>query len=213
MQSFKIIHPEQVWVADITYIPTKIGHNYLSLITDAYSRKIMGYHLSEDLKTEGPLKALRMALSQRILNSAIIHHSDRGLQYCSYKYQQLLKQNNLITSMTQSYDPYQNAIAERVNGILKDEFNLEQGFKEHVQTLQVVKESIHIYNTERPHYGCGLNTPESVHKNKSLEFLKLETFVLLTCQLFSRRVSIFKNIFDIDKKNIAIEIAIFHDSK
>lgn len=177
VQSLKIIHPEQVWVADITYIPTKSGHNYLSLITDAYSRKIMGYHLSEDLRTEGPLKALKMALSKRRLNGSIIHHSDRGLQYCSYEYQQLLQQNNLITSMTESYDPYQNALAERVNGILKDEFNLEQGFKEHVQALQVVKESIHIYNTERPHYGCNLNTPEFVHKNKSLEFQKLETLM------------------------------------
>lgn len=177
VQTLKIIHPEQVWVADITYIPTKNGHNYLSLITDAYSRKIMGYHLSEDLRTEGPLKALRMALSKRRLNGSIIHHSDRGLQYCSYEYQQLLQDNNLITSMTESYDPYQNALAERVNGILKDEFNLEQGFKEHLQAAMVIKESIQIYNTERPHYGCDLNTPEFVHKNKSLEFLKLETLM------------------------------------
>lgn len=177
VKSLKIIHPEQVWVADITYIPTKGGHNYLSLITDAYSRKIMGYHLSEDLRTEGPLKALRMALSKRRLNGSIIHHSDRGLQYCSYEYQQVLQDHNLITSMTESYDPYQNALAERVNGILKDEFNLEQGFKEHLQAAQVIKESIQIYNTERPHYGCGLNTPEFVHKNKSLEFLKLETLM------------------------------------
>lgn len=177
VQSLKIIHPEQVWVADITYIPTKSGHNYLSLITDAYSRKIMGYYLSEDLRTEGPLRALRMALSKRRLNGSIIHHSDRGLQYCSYEYQQLLQDHNLITSMTESYDPYQNAIAERVNGILKDEFNLEQGFKEYSQAAQVIKESIQIYNAERPHYGCSLNTPEFVHKNKSLEFLKLETLM------------------------------------
>ena len=89
----------------------------------------------------------------------------------------MLQDNNLITSMTESYDPYQNALAERVNGILKDEFNLEQGFKEHQQAVQVIKESIQIYNTERPHYGCNLNTPEFVHKNKSLEFLKLETLI------------------------------------
>lgn len=177
VQSLKVTHPEQVWVADITYIPTKNGHNYLSLITDAYSRKIMGYYLSKDLRTEGPLKALKMALSKRILNGSIIHHSDRGLQYCSYEYQQMLQDNNLITSMTESYDPYQNALAERVNGILKDEFNLEQGFKEHQQAVQVIKESIQIYNTERPHFGCNLNTPEFVHKNKSLEFLKLETLI------------------------------------
>lgn len=169
-----INQPEQVWVADITYIPTRHGHNYLSLITDAYSRQIMGYHLAEDLRTEGPLKALQMALSRRMYHQSIIHHSDRGLQYCSHEYQQMLQENNLLTSMTESYDPYQNAIAERVNGILKDEFNLEQGFKEHLQALQVIKESIQIYNTERPHYSCNLNTPEWTHKNKSLEFLKLE---------------------------------------
>jgi putative transposase len=177
VQSLRIVHPEQVWVADITYIPTKSGHNYLSLITDAYSRKIMGYHLSEDLRTEGPLQALKMALSKRRLNGSIIHHSDRGLQYCSYEYQQLLQQNNLLTSMTESYDPYQNAVAERVNGILKDEFNLEQGFRNHTEAKQAIEESIEIYNTERPHYSCKLNTPEFIHKNESLEFLKLEALM------------------------------------
>lgn len=174
IESLVITHPEQVWVADITYIPTEDGHNYLSLITDAYSRRIMGYHLAEDLKTDGPLSALKMALSNRISNNSIIHHSDRGLQYCSYEYQQILQENDLIASMTESYDPYQNAIAERVNGILKDEFNLEQGFKEHLQAVQVIKESINIYNNERPHFSCDLNTPAFIHKNKSLEFQKLE---------------------------------------
>jgi transposase InsO family protein len=168
--SLEITHPEQVWVADITYIPTQDGHNYLSLITDAYSRQIMGYHLAEDLRTDGPLKALKMALSNRISNQQTIHHSDRGLQYCSYEYQQLLKEHHLITSMTESYDPYQNAVAERVNGILKDEFNLERGFKEHLQAVQVIKESIKIYNTERPHFSCDLNTPAFVHQTKTQIF-------------------------------------------
>jgi len=142
----------------------------LSLITDAYSRQIMGYHLAEDLRTDGPLAALRMALSNRMFNQSIIHHSDKGLQYCSSEYQQMLKEHNLITSMTESYDPHQNAIAERVNGILKDEFNLEQGFKEHLQAVQVIKESIEIYNTERPHFSCNLNTPEFQHQTKNQSF-------------------------------------------
>lgn len=168
--SLEITRPEQVWVADITYIPTQDGHNYLSLITDAYSRQIMGYHLAEDLKTDGPLVALKMALSNRLYNESIIHHSDRGLQYCSYEYQHMLREHHLITSMTESYDPYQNAIAERVNGILKDEFNLEQGFKQHLQAVQIIKESIEIYNTERPHFSCGLETPAYTHKKNASSY-------------------------------------------
>jgi putative transposase len=162
----KIDQPEQVWVADITYIPTEQGHNYLSLVTDAYSRQIMGYHLAQDLRTQGPLEALKMALSRRAYNGSIIHHSDRGLQYCSHDYQQLLERNDLKASMTESYDPYQNAIAERVNGILKDEFNLEIGFRKHLQAVQVITESIDIYNNERPHWSCQLLTPKQRHLQK-----------------------------------------------
>lgn len=170
IQNMSIDHPEQVWVADITYIPTKEGHNYLSLITDAYSRKIMGFHLAEDLKTDGPLKALKMALRNRLFNGSIIHHSDRGLQYCSYEYQKLLAENLMSSSMTESYDPYQNAIAERINGILKDEFNLQQGFREHSIAGKVIKESIEIYNTERPHFSCELLTPTIRHKQNAPSF-------------------------------------------
>jgi transposase InsO family protein len=174
VQDMIINRPEQVWVADITYIPTQQGHNYLSLITDAFSRQIMGYHLAEDLKTDGPLKALKMAIKNRLFNESIIHHSDRGLQYCSYEYQKLLANNQLMPSMTESYDPYQNAIAERVNGILKDEFNLEKGFKEHLEALQVIKESIEIYNTERPHFSCQLKTPAYTHKKNAPSYCNSE---------------------------------------
>lgn len=168
IMSMEITKPEQVWVADITYIPTTEGHNYLSLITDAYSKQIMGYHLSEDLRTEGPLKALQMAVGNRRYKGEIIHHSDRGLQYCSAEYQNLLAENGIIPSMTESYDPYQNAIAERVNGILKDEFNLTLGLKNHLQAIEVIKESISIYNQERPHLSCWMLTPNQMHLQSSL---------------------------------------------
>ncbi|MDD2243611.1 MAG: DDE-type integrase/transposase/recombinase [Dysgonamonadaceae bacterium] len=119
--------PEQLWVSDITYVVSRTIPMYLSLVTDAYSKKIMGYNLSETLAVEGSLKALKMALKEwRYRTHPLIHHSDRGLQYCNNEYQSVLKRNNIIPSMTESYDPYVNAVAERVNGILKDEFMIEK---------------------------------------------------------------------------------------
>ena len=119
IENKKVDSPEEVWVSDITYIQTQSGHNYLSLVTDLYSRRIMGYHLSEDLRTEGTLKALQMAIKNRKSAGQVIHHSDRGIQYCSHEYQQILRENGFQTSMTESYAPYQNAVAEQINGILK----------------------------------------------------------------------------------------------
>lgn len=124
-RTLELNKPEQLWVADITYLQTKQGHEYLHLITDAYSKKIMGYQLTGNLKASSTVKALKMALSNRKYKHSLIHHSDRGLQYCSYEYTNILKQNNIQISMTEQYDPYENAIAERVNGILKDEFGLD----------------------------------------------------------------------------------------
>jgi putative transposase len=118
----EIYRPEQVWVSDITYIKTELGHHYLSLITDAYSKKIMGFDLLDNLSTEGPLNALKMAIKNRKYNTPVIHHSDRGLQYCSQEYVKLLKERGIQISMTQNGDPYENAIAERINGILKYSF-------------------------------------------------------------------------------------------
>ena len=154
VEGLKIERPEQVWAADITYIPTRQGHSYLSLVTDAYSKKIMGYHLSEDLRAEGPLQALKMAVGQNRYQFNLIHHSDRGLPYCSEEYQQLLTAAQIRPSMTQKYAPYQNAVAERVNGILKDEFALERGFAHHLEAVAVIRESVDIYNTRRPHLSC-----------------------------------------------------------
>lgn len=153
---------EQLWVSDITYIKTKEGNSYLSLITDAVSRKIMGYHLSADLKTEGVIRALKMAIKNRKYQTEIVHHSDRGMQYCSNEYQSILKKNNILTSMTDGYDCYQNALAERVNGILKSEF-LVDTYKDLEQTEKIVNQSVEIYNNKRPHLSLNMSTPAAIH--------------------------------------------------
>ena len=170
--AIELVKPEQVWVADITYIPTRQGHCYLSLVTDAYSKQIMGYHLSESLSAEGCLQALKMAIKARKYDHELVHHSDRGLQYCSQEYQQLLSKAAIKPSMTEQYDPYQNAVAERVNGILKDEFDLERGFSKHLEAVEVIQESIAIYNQLRPHLSCRYLTPEQMHQQQKVKLIK-----------------------------------------
>ena len=167
-----INRPEQVWVSDITYIGGR-GNYYLSLITDAYSKKIMGYNLSTSLATAGSLKALNMANRNRIYKEKeLIHHSDRGIQYCSNEYQKRLRQMKITPSMTESYDPYANAIAERVNGILKQEFLLEK-YKVDLKTMKIlVKQAIEIYNTQRPHYSCNMKTPQEMHLQQEIKIKK-----------------------------------------
>lgn len=158
---------EQLWVSDITYIKTKEQNCYLSLVTDAYSRRIMGYHVSEDLKTESVIQALKMAVDDRVYRHSLIHHSDRGLQYCAEPYQQQLKKNGIKCSMTDGYDCYQNALAERINGILKNEFLLH--IPDNIKQLKtMVRQSVNIYNEKRPHLSLNMNTPNQKHKEKSL---------------------------------------------
>lgn len=160
----KLLHkPEQAFVSDITYIKARCGVFYLSLVTDAYSRKIMGYHLSKNMMAENVVKALKMAIGKRLTNQDIIHHSDRGLQYASSIYQKVLLAARITPSMTDGYDCYQNALAERVNGILKQEFLLYQcnTFRE---LKSLVKEGIQTYNSERPHLALQMRTPNTVHK-------------------------------------------------
>ncbi len=168
-KDIKLTKPEQLWVSDITYIKTNKGHEYLSLITDAYSKKIMGYELLENLSATGPLNALEMALKNRKYAHELIHHSDRGLQYCSADYIEKLKKNDIKISMTENGDPYENAIAERINGILKYEFLIIEGFTNHLQAMNVIKESINIYNEERPHLSCEMLTPNQAHKQQKVE--------------------------------------------
>ena len=166
----KIHRPEQVWVADITYVGNRQNPMYLSLITDAYSKKIVGYNLSNTLETKQSIKALKQAIKNRAYaTQQLIHHSDRGLQYCSDNYQKLLHKNNIQCSMTEQYDPYQNAIAERVNGILKQEFLINTKNVDLNIMQQIVKQSIAIYNTKRPHMSCELLTPELMHKQRKIK--------------------------------------------
>lgn len=163
--------PEELWVSDITYIRTEEGFGYLALITDAYSRKIMGYDFSGSLSAQGSLKALKMALKTKNYTGRLLHHSDRGLQYCSKEYTDLLKKNDINISMTEKYDPYENALAERMNRTLKEEFLLAEKFKSMRLAELTVKESVQIYNNLRPHLSCSMLTPNQVHlqhKNKTL---------------------------------------------
>jgi len=158
-----VSRPEQAFVSDITYVESDEGVHYLSLVTDACSRKIMGYELSHAMKASDTVKALQRAAANRTTTRALIHHSDRGSQYCSDLYQQALRKHSIRPSMTDGYDCYQNALAERVNGILKQEFLLYRC--KTFEDLQVlVAESIDTYNRIRPHLSLGMKTPEEVHK-------------------------------------------------
>jgi putative transposase len=164
VQGMDLTRPEQIWVADITYLSTKQGYNYLHLVTDAYSKKIMGYKHSDNLEAGTSLQALKMAFKHRCYKQALVHHSDRGLQYCSKDYTSLLKENNVSISMTQNGSPYDNAIAERVNGILKQEFGLDQLFENMQEAGKQIDESIKLYNGLRPHMSNHLLTPDEMHK-------------------------------------------------
>jgi transposase InsO family protein len=163
--------PEEVFVSDITYVESQQGVHYLSLVTDAYSRKIMGYELSNEMKASDVAKALDMAVKNRNCRHAAIHHSDRGLQYCSGLYQTTLRQAGIVPSMTDGYDCYQNALAERVNGILKQEFLLYK-CRSLEDLKRLVSESIDVYNNMRPHLSLGMRTPTEVHeKSQQLALL------------------------------------------
>lgn len=158
------VQAEEIWVSDITYLRTSACFVYLSLVTDAYSRKIVGYHLATDLKAIGCIKALKQALKGRLYPTRpLIHHSDRGTQYCCDDYVSLLQDSNIQISMTQTGSPYDNAIAERVNGILKMEFDMEKTFKNVAQAKNCVELGIHKYNNLRLHSSCQFQTPQNTH--------------------------------------------------
>ena len=156
--------PNHLWVSDITYINTENGFLYLYLITDAYSRKIIGWQLSDNLGSDNAILALFMAISQLPANCGeIIHHSDRGIQYCSLKYVKILENHKINISMTENGDPYENAIAERVNGILKTEWLYEMDLHGYTDALAAVSQVIKIYNTERLHSSIEMLTPDQAH--------------------------------------------------
>lgn len=155
--------PNQVWVADITYIRTREAFLYLSLITDRWSRKIVGYHLGETLETKQVLKALAMALKGLKGAARPIHHSDRGCQYACHAYVQAVQKGGLTMSMTEQNHSAENALAERVNGILKQEYWLDANFENRQQARQATAHGICMYNTRRPHTALNYATPEQVH--------------------------------------------------
>ncbi|CDT00468.1 transposase [Sphingobacterium sp. PM2-P1-29] len=163
----KAVRAEEIWVSDITYIQTKEKTAYLSLVTDAWSRKIVGFHLHHDLSTDGVAKALKMAIKSRTSHLPLIHHSDRGLQYCSMQYQEIHRKNNITCSMTDGHDCYQNALAERINGILKNEFLISRP-KNIKQANTMIRQSVKLYNNRRPHTALKYKTPSQVHKQKIL---------------------------------------------
>jgi transposase InsO family protein len=165
-----INRPEQVWVSDITYIGKREKPCYLSLITDAYSKKIMGYYVAENLNTESSIRALKMAVKYREDNRiSLIHHSDRGIQYCADSYQKVLSKNSIRCSMTNNGDPYENAVAERVNGILKQEFIIDTYHADLDIMRKIVKETIEVYNNQRPHYSNYMLTPKQMHSQCEIQ--------------------------------------------
>lgn len=164
VQGRQALKAEEIWVSDITYLRTQSGFIYLFLITDAFSRKIVGYHLSQSLKATGCLTALNKAIRERMYaDRKLIHHSDRGIQYCCDAYVELLQKNKIRISMTQTGSPYDNAIAERVNGILKLEFGLYRIFDSYLAAVEPVCRAISAYNTVRPHFSCNLQSPQRTH--------------------------------------------------
>jgi transposase InsO family protein len=164
IKGLTISHSEQVWVNDITYIKTAPGHAYLALVTDAYSKKIMGYSLQNNMKVEMVKSALQMALKNRsFTHASIIHHSDRGIQYCCPDFTDFAEKSGMVLSTTQQYDPYENAVAERINGILKSEFGLGNTLPSIKIAQKMVKQAVEIYNNERPHFSLNLAKPAEAH--------------------------------------------------
>ena len=161
----EINRPNQVWVSDITYIRTVKGFCYLALITDMYSRKIVGYDLSDSLELKGCVRALNKAVYQAKNINRLIHHSDRGIQYCSNIYTQILKRKKIGISMTEENHCYENALAERVNGILKDEFYMDQTFTNTAHAKRAVKSAIKLYNEIRLLLSLDFKTPNMVYNN------------------------------------------------
>lgn len=173
VQELVIKRAEQVWVSDITYIRTKEGFMYLFLITDAYSKQIMGWDLSDNLKTINAIKSLKMAIKNRKYPERhLIHHSDRGIQYCTPSYIEVLNDNHIEISMTTKYDPYENAVAERVNGILKTEYEIGDGFLGLKDAKREIKYAIWLYNTDRPHMSCNMMAPAEAHEKENFELKK-----------------------------------------
>ena len=172
-KGMNVLGPNQLWVSDITYIRQTDGFCYLSLVTDAYSRKIVGYCLYPTLQKEGPIIALQQALDNTSASmQMLMHHSDRGRQYCCDAYVSILSNKKIVISMTEKGDPYENAIAERVNGILKDEFMLDQTFPSYDLALTAVNNAVATYNADRPHSSCNYQVPDLTHQQYGQQLMR-----------------------------------------
>lgn len=170
IKDMAITRPNEVWVSDITYIGKREKPCYLSLITDAYSKKIVGFEVSDTMCTINNVKALKMAQKQRSTKVPLIHHSDRGLQYCADDYQYHLDKYSIQCSMTENSDPYENAIAERINGILKQEFLIDTYHLDLYVMKEIVADAIHIYNDQRPHWSNYMLTPNQMHQKSNAKY-------------------------------------------
>jgi len=164
-----ITRPDQAWVSDITYLQTRERFVYLSLVTDVYSRKIIGWNVDESLAVEGCMEAIKMAIGNCSGTKGLIHHSDRGIQYCCHAYNELTARKGIRMSMGEAGNCYDNAIAERLNGILKDEYLLGSEFIDKKHAVKAVKEAVYLYNHERPHWSLGLKKPADVYINGKTE--------------------------------------------
>lgn len=166
LKTLKPARPDQGWVCDITYVRIRKGFVYLFLLTDVYSRKIVGWEVSNSLSVEGAIKAVGKAVRQCKNPKDLIHHSDRGFQYCSHEYVKILKKAGIQISMGEAGNCYDNAMAERVNGILKQEYSLDNTFANEQQVRQAARQGINAYNESRPHWALKLDTPSNVHRKK-----------------------------------------------
>jgi putative transposase len=174
-KDFTPMKAHELWVSDITYIPLKDRFAYLFLITDAYSRKIVGFHVSDDMKVSSAVVALKKALEQKPLETIVIHHSDRGLQYCSNEYVALLQQHHAMVSMTQSGDPLENAVAERVNGILKTEL-ISSSYMDIDKAALSIARAIIVYNYKRRHSSLNYQIPNDVHQQKGPQIKRWKNY-------------------------------------
>jgi transposase InsO family protein len=163
IKGLTVSKPNEVWVGDLTYIRTEAGFLYLSLLTDKCSRKVVGYHCGDTLEAGGCLEALKQALAEMPAGATPIHHTDQGTQYCSHEYVNWVETSGLSMSMTERDHCAENALAERVNGILKSEYGLGGQFKTKACAHPAVRQAVHLYNTRRPHTALGYQTPQAVH--------------------------------------------------
>ena len=175
IKDFRPMHAHELWVADITFIPVKDRFAYLYLITDAYSRKIVGFHVADNMRVESAVIALQKAVDQKSADAIVIHHSDRGIQYCSNEYVKLLQQHHALISMTQNGDPYENTMAERVNGILKTELIVEK-YADEKRSHATITRCITIYNYRRVHSSINYQIPHRVHIQKGPQIKRWKNY-------------------------------------